>query len=102
MATVADELLVAELPEETRAMLKRLCADGTIYDVLDVALGDDMCPVCEHECGDFPFNFAFGESHMIDAYLRGHADAQRKKVVDMEDKAARTRARKALNKRGML
>lgn len=57
MATVADELQIQSLPQDVLDTLRRLAAEGTLYEVLDVddttPFGD--CVVCGRDtnCGDF-------------------------------------------------
>lgn len=99
MATVADELMLAEMPEETRAMLRRLCEEGTIYDVLDVAVYGD-CPVCENDDGS---HGGFTERDMIDAYLRGKYDARGNHDRDIPNSGSdRGKAKHSLLARGMI
>ena len=75
--SVADTLLVDELPEPTREALRRLAAAGVLWEVLDAYPDEDEGP-----CDACPFHSPFEEGEydeddMVRAYRLGweHAGA---------------------------
>ncbi len=67
-ASVADELLIAQLPDDVKAAIGRCLVEDTLAGVLDVTLEEPDCEQCEV----YAHTLSANRNNLVSAYLIGH------------------------------